>query len=116
MTSFDDIETELVALLKASVSVPVATQVPADRPTAFIRVWVTGGNAEQRILDRPTVTVQAWAGDSVTASALATTCRDAFLKRFGARAELTRPYFDPDPGTGIPRYTFSFRVRNRAHE
>lgn len=117
MTTFPNIEAEAIALLEvAAGGALVATQVPTDRPATFVRVWVTGGAADQRVLDRPTVTVQAWASDSVAASALASSCRDVFLARYGAPAEMTRPYFDPDPDTKIPRYTFTFRVRNRARD
>jgi hypothetical protein len=114
VTTFRDIEADLVAWLTPTAAVETVTEVPATRPAEFVRCWVTGGSAQQRVLDRPTVTVQSWAATSPAASAIATRCRDAFLARYGAAAEITRPYFDPDPDTGIPRYTFSFRVRNRA--
>jgi hypothetical protein len=114
MTSFPDIEAELVAFTKPAAEVHVGTEVPADRPEEFVRLWVTGGSAVQRMFERPTVTVQAWAATSTAASAIASRCREAYLARFGASAELTRPYFDPDPDTEIPRYTFTFRTRNRA--
>lgn len=113
MTSFPDVESRHVAWLTPIAAVDVVTEVPAERPAEFVRCWVTGGSAQQRVLDRPTMTVQAWALTAVAAAAIATRCRDAFLARYGAAAEITRPYFDPDP-EGIPRYSFSFRVRNRA--
>lgn len=116
MTTFPDIEADIVDFLTPIAGVNVSTQVPADRPAEFVRAWVTGGSADQRVLDRPTVTVQAWAATGPAASAIASLCRDEFLKRYGAPAELTRPYFDPDPETRIPRYTFTFRVRNRARD
>lgn len=114
MTDFADHEAALRTWLTPTAGTDVVVEVPADRPATFVRCWVTGGSAEQRILDRPTVTVQAWADTGPAASALAEKCRKAFLERYGSQNEITRPYFDPDPATGTPRYTFSFRTRNRA--
>lgn len=116
MSSFPDIEARQVALLKTVTEEHVGTEVPADRPAAFVRVWVTGGSALQRVFERPTVTVTAEAQTSTAAAALANTCRDKFLEVYGAAGELTRPYFDPDPDTNNPRYTFVFRTRNRAND
>jgi hypothetical protein len=114
VTTFADVEATHVSWLTPIAALDVVTEVPVDRPAEFVRCWVTGGSAQQRVLDRPTMTVQSWAATSTAASGIATRCRDAFLARYGAAAEITRPYFDPDPDTGLPRYTFSFRVRNRA--
>jgi hypothetical protein len=116
VTTFPDIEAECRQMLLGPAGVHVGTKVPDPRPASFVRLWVTGGSADQRILDRPTVTVQAWGGDTVEAAELARKCRDVFLTRFGARNEMTRPYFDPDPGTNTPRYSFTFRTRSRAQD
>lgn len=113
--SFPDPLVEAIDILEAAApSVLVASNVPASRPTKFVRVWVNGGAAEQAIYERPTLSVTVWAGTDKEAADLAADCRQAFLSRWGARSELTRPYFDPDPTTGEPRYSFSFRARNRA--
>lgn len=106
--------------LDARLDVPVSTKVPKDRPTTFVRVWRTGGAAVNRILDRPMITVQAWAPNSVAASDLSTLCRNLLLAGYTAMPlvrgvdETSGPYFDPDPDTNIDRYSFTHQLSVRA--
>lgn len=117
---FPDAESMLVAFLKTVVTVPVSTRVPQTRPASFVRVWRTGGAAVNRVLDRPTITVQAWADSSVDAAELARKCREALLSKSTTMPlvrgveEQTGPYSDPDPETGIPRYSLTVRLSVRA--
>ncbi len=103
-----------------SGSVRVATKVPSTRPDVFVRVWRTGGTAMNRIVDRPQITVQAWAKDSVAASKLAGECRQLLLAASGhmplvrAIEETSGIYYDPDPGTNTDRYTFTHQITMRA--
>jgi hypothetical protein len=119
--TFLDIEA-MVRTFLVPVAAPrrVVTKVPAARPEEFVRAWRTGGAAANRILDRPIVTVQGWAGDSITALQLTSSCRDAFLN--DARLmplvrrveEVTGLYYDPDPESGVDRYSFSVQLSVRA--
>lgn len=118
---FPDVEAMVREFLAMKVApVKVHTKVPATRPAMFVRVWRTGGAASNRVLDQPLVTVQAWAPDSVAASELAGDCREAILNDYTLMPlvrgveEVTGPYFDPDPSTGIDRYSLTFQLSVRA--
>ena len=117
---FPDAEALVLAFLKPVVSpVAVHVKVPKTRPATFVRAWRSGGASINRVLDRPMITVQAWATDSVGASELAMACRDAFLHDYTRMPlvrgveEVTGLYFDPDPDTGIDRYTFTIQLMVR---
>lgn len=118
---FPDVEAMVrgfLALRRAPVK--VVTKVPADRPVTFVRSWRTGGASLNRVLDQPIITVQGWGPDSVSASRLAEDCREDLLHDWSLMPlvrgveEVTGLYFDPDPQTGIDRYTFSVQLQVRA--
>lgn len=119
--SFPDVEAMVRQFLEMKVApVKVHTKVPSTRSATFVRAWRTGGAATNRVLDQPLVTVQAWAPDSVAASKLAGDCREAILNEYTQMPlvrrveEVTGPYFDPDPSTGIDRYSLTFQLSVRA--
>lgn len=119
--NFVDVEALVRVFLGAKVSpVKVHTKMPANRPEKFVRAWRTGGAAANRVLDQPIITVQGWAPDSVTASALAGDCREFLFNDYTLMPlvrsveEVTGLYLDPDPETGIDRYTFSVQLQVRA--
>jgi hypothetical protein len=116
-----DAEAMVRAFLDARISpVKVHTMVPAVRPVKFVRAWRTGGSAVNRVLDRPQITVQAWDETTLGASALARLCRDELFNNYTVMPlvrgveEISGLYFDADPGTGIPRYTFTVALSVRA--
>lgn len=119
---FPDSEALVQSFLAARTSpVPVVTKVPSkNRPALFVRCWRTGGPSMNRVLDQPIITVQAWGADSVTASELSSKCRQWLLADSGSMPlvrgieEVTGQYYDPDPDTGIDRYTFSVQMKVRA--
>ena len=99
----------------------VRTRVPNPRPKTFLRVWRTGGAAINRVLDEPLITVQSWSEESDDdASENANVARELLLNASAVMPlvrgvnEVTGPYYDPDPGTGTTRYTFTVRMRVRA--
>ena len=117
---FADVEIIVRDFLALHVEVPVRTRVPVTRPVEFVRVWRTGGAAVNRVLDRPIMTVQAWAASDPRASELAGRCRDVI---YGASTgmtlvrgveEVSGLYYDPDPDLNSPRYTFTFQANVRA--
>lgn len=122
-----DVEEMVVAFLAGKLQPDVATRVPDPLPSRFVRVWRTGGVAVNRVLERATITVSAWAGEdgetagTVAAAELAGQARDALLNDYLAMplvrgvSEMTAPYYDPDPGTGCARYTFTHQLLVRAH-
>lgn len=119
--SFPDTEAMGRTFLLPVVSpVKVVTLVPADRPTSFVRVFRTGGAAENRVLERAQLTVQGWAADTVSARDLTSACREAFLHDYRLMplvrgvTETGGLYFNPDPDTGIPRYQFTVELMVRS--
>lgn len=117
---FPDVDSMVLQFLTAALSVPVHTAVPKVRPAKFIVARRNGGGAANRILDLPTVTVDAWASDSVEAAELAEDARSALLHAYTSMPlvrgveEITGPYSTPDPDSSSPRYRFSVRLRVRA--
>lgn len=116
---FADVEALVVPFIKARTgSIPVATKVPATRPATFVRCWVNGGAAVNRVLEDVQVTVDVWAPSQPAASQLAATIRSAFLHDAQAAmplvrgvSEVTRPYSHPDETSERYRATYSLRVR-----
>ena len=117
---FVDAEALAVAFLKARVSAPVSTKIPKPRPATFVRVRRTGGAAVNRVLERVQLTFEAWAPDEVAAANLAGAVRGHILNHYTGMVlvrgveEISGPYSDPDPTTGIPRYTFTVALSVRA--
>lgn len=99
----------------------VTTRVPNPRPESFVQVRRTGGAAQNRVVDRPQITVTSWhESDEAAAEAVALTCRDALLSDHvdmplvRGVTESGGLYYDPDPDSGSPRYTFTVSMAVRA--
>lgn len=97
-------------------AVQVRTRVPNPRPVEFVRAWVNGGAAVNRVLERVQITVDCWGASSVSASALAGTVRHAFLNDpvhalVRGVEEVTRPYYAPDESSDRYRATYALMVR-----
>lgn len=99
----------------------VYIKVPATRPKTFLRVWRTGGAAVNRVLDEPLITVESWSSESdKIAVDNANAARELLLNASGVMPlvrgveEVTGLYYDPDPVSGVTRYTFTVRLRVRA--
>lgn len=117
---FADAEIIVRDFLVSHLEVPVKTRVPASRPAVFVRAWRTGGAAVNRVLDRPMITVQAWAVTDADAASLAGRCRDLVYGSYTGMSlvrgveEVTGLYYDPDPDVNTPRYSFTFQASVRA--
>lgn len=118
--TFPDVEAMVIDFLNTRIVPPVSGKVPTPRPVKFVRAWRTGGAAVNRILERPTITIQGWAEDDAEAAALTRECREFLLNQYTLMPlvrgveEVTGPYFDPDPDTGIDRYSCSIQLSVRA--
>jgi hypothetical protein len=118
--NFPDVEKMVIGFLQSRVTVPIRTTVPKTRPTKFLRIYANGGAAQNRIVERALITVDAWASDSVEAHDLAQVARHAFLNEATGMPlvrrveEQTRPYSTPDPDSGTPIYRFSVMLTVRA--
>ncbi|GAA3009079.1 hypothetical protein [Microbacterium aurantiacum] len=116
---FSDVEADAIGFLVARFELPASLRVPSPRPPEFYRVYGTGGDTINRVLDAPQITVDAWAEDDERARRMADDARMAFLDRRGElplwrRVEASSPYFIPDPETETPVYRFTLRPRVRA--
>ena len=118
--SFPDVEQMLRGFLADETTHTVVIEIPGSRPAVFIRVWRSGGAAVNRVLERPVITVESWAGDFTTAHDNLQECRDLLLNS-GDRLPLVRrmeeisgPYRDPDPDSNTPRYSMTVRPSVRA--
>ncbi len=120
MNVMPDVEKLVGGFLRGKIGVHVGTKVPNPRPARFVRAWRSGGAAQNRVLDLPHVTVTTWGTSTVDASNLATEARRALLNdhvELGPVRGVTEVgglYYDPDPDTGIDRYTFTVQLRVRA--
>jgi len=112
-----DVEAFIIPFVKAQVgAVSVSTKVPNPRPATFVRAWVNGGAAVNRVLERVQVTVDCWAPSQVAASQLAQNVRTAFLNAtvdplVRGVEEVTRPYSQPDETSERYRATYALMVR-----
>lgn len=118
--SFADVEGMARTFLLPMVApLKVVTKVPANRPTKFVRIFRTGGAAVNRVLERAQLTVQGWDANA-EAFDLADVCREAFLNDYTLMplvrgvSEVGGLHFDPDPDTGVERYTFTVELMVRA--
>lgn len=81
---------EVAEHLQAEMDVPVVTDGPIDRPSAFLLLMPVGGRSTRDAL-HPNVAIQAWAKSTDAAESLV---RDACDKMLALNAE---PFADPVP-------------------
>jgi hypothetical protein len=113
-----DVVAALVEWLPGKLGVPAYSKVPAPRPSRFVTVTRTGGEAE-KFLDRPTLAVQTWGESDLDAATLALTTRNALSRA----AELEIPqicsckveaiYDFPDPDSSQSRQQLTVRATTR---
>lgn len=81
---------EVVAHLSGALDVPVSTEAPVERPSAFVLVDPVGGSSTRDALHAD-VAVQAWATSAAAAESLVRDACDAML---GMNADV---FADPVP-------------------
>jgi hypothetical protein len=103
-----NILTTTIGYLAGRLDVPVASDVPASRPTAFVTVSRDGG-AVSAYQDRPRLTVQVWHKDRLQLEALADAVVGALIAMRDAvdgvsRVDCQKAYY-PEQGAKLyPRY------------
>ena len=114
---FPDVETLLVTALNAALTEPISTRVPNPRPSAFVRLYRSGGTRRALTIDDATIVVEAWADTEPAAAALAQNARAQIhaLDTLGAytalkTGEYAAPANLPDPASGQARYTATYQV------
>lgn len=114
----NDIEAMLAEYLTERMDVPVAADVPEDKPEAFVSFERTGGGFSDFVVDNATVAVQCWAMTRAQARRLAYEV-DALIRGMPdaiddvAVAERNSLYNFPDPDSKRPRYqaVFDFKIQ-----
>lgn len=115
-----DADAMVVAFLRERLGVQVGTKIPNPRPARFVRAWRSGGAARNRALDRPHITVTAWGRTEVDAADLAAAARHHLMNNHVGMPlvrgveEAGGLYYDPDPVSGVDRYTFTVALAVRA--
>lgn len=108
MTRFS-IEGALVEWIPSAIGVGCAADVPPRRPTEFVALERVGGSPSIGI-DRPSVTLDVYAGTRARAEELSMGLRDALVLRLPAEVpqvrsvSITGPYNFPDTASRSPRY------------
>ena len=74
----DDIALVVGVLQDAFSTVPVSTEVPAERPTRFITVSLTGDSSDE-LIRRPTVSLVVWGTTDADAHGLAVSAFHALV-------------------------------------
>lgn len=114
---FPDIEGALIAHLEPLLEVPVSTRIRSTYP--FVLIKRVGGPRANLITDRPLVTVEAWAENSVAAEDLAAKARahigateQTHVNGAWVRSvtEVVGLMDHLDPVTETPRYTFTVQL------
>lgn len=126
-----DVETLVVQYLTAELAsrspwttTKAYTKVPRTRPTAFVKVLRIGGVRSQ-FIDTPTLALESWADNAITASNLAQMVRGLMFAidrvtfhsvtyQFYKPQEFSGPSNLPDPDSAMERYTETFSVGVRA--
>lgn len=112
--AFRDPETWVVTFLKGRTERAdrtVATKAPKTG-TRYTRISRTGGASKNLVTDAPTILVECFADDTVTAEADARIDRALLLAAARLSDDVTKttdvggPSFLPDPDTNLPRYQF----------
>lgn len=118
---FIDIEAAAIAYLEREENITTVQRIRSPRPDEFYRVYRTGGSAVNPILDRPFLTVEAWAKSAERAAEMIQAARQRFLNPVGLSElvrgrgeEITGPYFVPDDESQTPRYRFTVALNVRA--
>lgn len=104
-----------------SADAAVSNRVPEDRPTPYVRVQRSGGEAGQTH-DTATLIVECWHDRDDQAAALANVTRDLMRVIPGQRdgwtvtrvVEQSGPSAIADPDSDVPRYVFIVGVTVRA--
>lgn len=119
--SFPDPESWVVAFLKGRPERggrKVGTKAPKTG-TRYTRVSRSGGVTKNLVTDSPTILVECFADDTVTASGDARIDRALLLAAARLSDDVTKvtdvggPSFLPDPDSGLPRYQFVVQLDMR---
>lgn len=116
--AFRDAELAVIEYLRGSLTgVTVLSKVPKVVPAKFVRVWRTGGPVSGRVVDRPQLSVQAWGAEALDLAEQVRVLLIDGAKRSTAgfsRVSVESLYYDPDPTSGVDRYSLLVFLTVRA--
>lgn len=116
--AFRDAELAVIEYLEAGLTgVTVRSKVPKTVPAKFVRVWRTGGPVVGRVVDRPQLSVQAWGAEALDLAGQVRALLIDGAKRSTAgfsRVSVESFYYDPDPTSGVDRYSMLVFLTVRA--
>lgn len=122
--TFPDAAAVVITRLKAALpALAIHHEVPAQRPTTFIRVFRTGGPRDSLVVDGAQLTIESWAPDVDTAmiNAQAVRARLNVLPDLPSSPAIYRidefsgPQELPDPLSGSRRVTWTAAVLVRGN-
>ena len=114
---FPDAEGILVSALKARLTVPVVTKVPATRPASFVRLVRVGGGRANLVTERPIIVFECWAATGPAAERLSALVHAHVFALAPDTVRRVREVAGrqsfPDPLSESPRYQFTVQIDTR---
>lgn len=103
-----DAEVTVRQWLASQLSVPVSTEVPANRPAEFVTVERSGGPITD-VRDKALLTIECWSTSRTNAGTLAHTVCDSLIAGSIshpqiASADINSIVNNPDPASGQARF------------
>lgn len=103
-----------IAHLGGALTCPVSSDVPAERPDAFVTVERAGG-PRSKTDDSPLLTVQAWHRDRLALETLADSVCDALLDMPDEidgvfSVDVSKSYFPEQIAGTFPRYVLTCTI------
>lgn len=118
-----DVLVTVIGHLNDSLTPPVSSKVPSDRPNSFVTVRRTGGVMQTRVSDAPQLTIECWAGSDIAAYGLAADVRKLLhemadgTNRDGVIVyrvvEFSGPAYQPDTASLQDRVRWTVQVHAR---
>ena len=108
-------EVVVAGWLEDQTGVAAYATVPDERPSELYVVAREGGSSSPGV-DRPLLSVQAWAKTRSRAAELAEAARRGLSERLAPSvrgvqsARVSTTYWFPDPESGLPRYQLSLQL------
>lgn len=106
-----NVEAVIITYLNGVLTPPVSSEVPAPRPTLFVRVVeVPFEGIRQVALYRALLSLEFWGAKKTEAKDLALTALAHLSAAEGFVADPGSPGYLPDPVSGTPRYVATCEV------
>lgn len=118
--TYPDPKAAVIGFLNSVLDVPVASRIPNERPSSFVRVLLAGGQGGvEGLLSDVAFTVESWDDDESSAQARAQSIRGHLRNAYTMGGHPVYAYKEWGPPVDLAdasrqwRYTFSFAIRFR---